>query len=101
MSLAETIKSNFQQILNDNGTIVTNSRTEQDFTALISSGDFMADFTEGDQENSQYIQLTIFRENDIKTGDTLLINNNKYKVQSITDRISGVIKKLTAYRTRK
>lgn len=49
MSLAETISNNFQQILEENGTEVTNLKTNTIFKALVTSGDFIATFIESDQ----------------------------------------------------
>ena len=49
MSLTESITSNFQWILEENGTEVTNLKTNTIFKALVSSGDFVATFIESDQ----------------------------------------------------
>jgi hypothetical protein len=50
MSLSETIRTSFNQILMANGTEIINTKTNNKFIGLVTSGDFAAEFTEGDQE---------------------------------------------------
>lgn len=101
MSLAETIKSNYLHIISENGTEITNTKTNKTFTALVSSGDFTATFLESDQDTELYIQATMLAEHEPKTGDILLIHNKRYITQTVQSRVNGVISKATLYETKK
>jgi hypothetical protein len=50
MSLTQVIRDNFLQIISSNGTEVLNEKTNKSFVGLVTSGDFMSSFTEGDQD---------------------------------------------------
>lgn len=101
MSLAEAIRNNFQQIIATNGTEVTNLKTNVTFTALVTSGDFIASFSESDQDTELAIQLTMFDDVAPKTGDKLLIGGKRYIVQTVQSRVNGVLSKVTVYETKK
>lgn len=98
MSNLHTVISNsFLQILAENGTEVMNTKTNKVFNALLTSGDFVADFTIGDQFTEESIQGTCYNEDCPKTGEVLLINGKKYLTQTVQSRTSGPISKFTAY----
>lgn len=101
MSLAETISNNFQQILEENGTEVTNLKTNTIFKALVTSGDFIATFIESDQQTELSIQLTTFSVDAPKTGELLKIDQKRYIVQTVTTRTNSPLTKVTAYETKK
>lgn len=101
MSLTESIKNNFLHIIGENGTTITNTRTKQEFIALVTSGDFVATFLESDQQTELSLQITILKEFEPRTGDILLIENKKYIVQTIQSRVNSPIVKATLYETRK
>lgn len=96
-ALQEAILNSFMCVLQDNGTVVTNTKTGHTFTALVSSGDFMADFTISDQETEESIQATCFNGDCPKTGDILLIDSKQYITQTVQSRTNGPISKFTAY----
>ena len=101
MSLAETIRNNFLQIIAENGTQVTNTKTNKNFIGLVSSGDFSASFLESDQDTELSIQVTMLAEDEPKTGEILLIGGKKYITQTVQSRVNGVISKATLYETKK
>ena len=101
MSLNDTIRTTFYTILENNGTEVTNLKTNKKFIALVTSGDFIAQFTESDQDNELSIQLSMFEEDAPQTGEKLLIGGKKYIVQTVQSRVNGPITKVTVYATRK
>ena len=96
MSLSSVIREGFTQILIDNKTQVKVKKTGRVFSALIVSADFMADFTMGDQENTQAIQGTCYIEDAPKTGEVLIIGDKQYMTQTVQSRINGPIVKFTA-----
>ena len=101
MSLADTISDSFIQILGDNPTTVTNTKTNTTFTGMVTSGDFVASFTESDQENELSIQITTLKVNEPKTGDILLVENKRYITQTVQSRTNSPLVRITAYQTKK
>ena len=100
MNLNQTIKNCFQQINSDNGTVIYNATQNKNFTGLITSGDFISSFTEGDQDTELNFQITMFNDEAPKTGDKLIIDGKKYIVQTVQNRTNGVISKITVYETK-
>lgn len=101
MSLTESITSNFQWILSENGTEVRNLKRNYTFNALVSSGDFVATFVESDQQTELAIQLTSLSIDAPKTGELLEIENKRFIVQTVTTRVNSPLTKVTAYETKK
>jgi hypothetical protein len=101
MNLKDTIAYSFIQIITDNGTEVTNTKTNETFTALVSSGDFMADFTHGDQDTELNVQLTMLDIYAPNTGDILLIGDKRFITDTVQSRVNGILSKVTAYETKK
>lgn len=95
--LRETIKGQFATILAENGSEVENVNKSKKFNALISSGDFVAAFTLGDQDTELSIQGTTWNEDCPQTGDVLQIDGKKYITQTVQSRTNGPISKFTAY----
>lgn len=101
MSLADTISDSFQQILTDNATTVTNTKTNKEFTGMVTSGDFVASFAESDQDTELSIQITTLKVNEPKTGDILLVENKRYITQTVQSRTNSPLVRITAYETKK
>lgn len=101
MSLTQVIRDNFLQIISSNGTEVLNEKTNKSFVGLVTSGDFMSSFTEGDQDTELSLQITMLEEEAPKTGDILLIHNKRYITQTVQSRVNGPITKVTVFETRK
>jgi hypothetical protein len=83
MNLKETIKTSFQHILLHNGTSILNKTNNHEFVGLITSGDYIAAFTEGDQETELDFQISVLMEDTPRTGDILIINEVIYIVQQV------------------
>lgn len=96
MNLSSVIRESFGQVLIHNQTEVKVYKTGRVFSALIVSAEFMADFTMGDQENTEAIQGTCYIQDAPKTGDILIIEGKKYMTQTIQSRVNGPIIKFTA-----
>lgn len=101
MSLTEVISNSFQQILQTNTTTITNTKSGKTFEGMVTSGDFVAAFTESDQDTEYSIQITTMRDNKPNTGDILLIEGNKYITQTVQSRTNSPLVRITAYLTKK
>lgn len=101
MSLTDTISNSFTQILTDNGTTITNKKSGNTFIGLVTSGDFIAAFTESDQDNELSVQVTTTSDNSPNTGDILLIQGKSYITQTVQARVNSPLVRITAYLTKK
>lgn len=101
MNLADTISNTFTYLVMENGTTVTNTKTNTTFTGIVTSGDFVAAFTESDQDTELSIQITTQRENTPNTGDVLLVEGKRYITQTVQTRTNSPLVRITAYLTKK
>lgn len=91
MTLRDTIASAFKSKIDECGIEVSNTKKGSSFMALFTAGDFMADFTLGDQDTEETIQGVTWCEDCPMTGDVLIIEGKCYIVQTIQSRPNGVV----------
>lgn len=99
--LQETIRGSFDDILSTEGVKIQVIKAGTEFYALISSGEFMADFTWADQDVGESLQGVTWKENCPKTGDLLLIDEKKYIVNSTQKRSGSPISRFYCNLTKK
>lgn len=96
MTISDTITASFRHKLDEGGIDIRNTKTDAIIRALVTSGDFIADFTLGDQDTEESIQGVTWKEDAPKTGDVLIIDGKRYIVNSITSRPNGIITRFSS-----
>ena len=90
------VRYHVEQRLNDDGVTVTNITKNNNFTALLSSSDLSASFMIEETGADEQVQGVILLENAPEHGDILLIENQKYIVQTVQKRITAKIARFYA-----
>lgn len=91
MNLHSSIEATIEILLNRNGVEVTNETEKKSFLALVTSADFIAEFTIADQDTEEGIQAVVKANNLPKTGHIVTIGNRRYKVNKIQSRVGSPI----------